>query len=161
MPEEKIRKILKISKEPISMETPIGDDDDSHPRRLIEDLATLAPTDAALFSSLRFITKDVLDTLTPREARSCGMRFGIEMNTTTRWKKSAVAVPTSHASVSVRSRLLHCASCSHPTASLDKLRSFDVGITDGRTIYRYRPSWLEQRRSPGRIEGSGPSSALA
>ncbi|MDR2112251.1 MAG: RNA polymerase sigma factor RpoD, partial [Candidatus Accumulibacter sp.] len=62
MPEEKIRKILKISKEPISMETPIGDDDDSHLGDFIEDAATLAPTDAALFSSLRLITKDVLDT---------------------------------------------------------------------------------------------------
>jgi RNA polymerase primary sigma factor len=68
MPEEKIRKILKISKEPISMETPIGDDDDSHLGDFIEDQATLAPTEAALYSSLRFITKDVLDTLTPREA---------------------------------------------------------------------------------------------
>ena len=81
MPEEKIRKILKISKEPISMETPIGDDDDSHLGDFIEDVATLAPTDAALFSSLRLITKDVLDTLTPREAKVLRMRFGIEMNT--------------------------------------------------------------------------------
>ena len=81
MPEEKIRKILKISKEPISMETPIGDDDDSHLGDFIEDAATLAPTDAALFSSLRLITKDVLDTLTPREAKVLRMRFGIEMNT--------------------------------------------------------------------------------
>ena len=81
MPEEKIRKILKISKEPISMETPIGDDDDSHLGDFIEDAGTLAPTDAALFSSLRLITKDVLDTLTPREAKVLRMRFGIEMNT--------------------------------------------------------------------------------
>ncbi|MDX9706196.1 MAG: RNA polymerase sigma factor RpoD [Azospira sp.] len=81
MPEEKIRKILKISKEPISMETPIGDDDDSHLGDFIEDTATLAPTDAALFSSLRGITKEVLDTLTPREAKVLRMRFGIEMNT--------------------------------------------------------------------------------
>jgi RNA polymerase primary sigma factor len=81
MPEEKIRKILKISKEPISMETPIGDDDDSHLGDFIEDSGTLAPTDAALYSSLRFITKDVLDTLTPREAKVLRMRFGIEMNT--------------------------------------------------------------------------------
>ena len=63
------------------METPIGDDDDSHLGDFIEDSATLAPTDAALFSSLRFITKDVLDTLTPREAKVLRMRFGIEMNT--------------------------------------------------------------------------------
>ncbi|MHB1360601.1 MAG: RNA polymerase sigma factor RpoD [Rhodocyclaceae bacterium] len=81
MPEDKIRKILKISKEPISMETPIGDDDDSHLGDFIEDQATLAPADAALFASLRDITKDVLDSLTPREAKVLRMRFGIEMNT--------------------------------------------------------------------------------
>ena len=81
MPEDKIRKILKISKEPISMETPIGDDDDSHLGDFIEDSGTLAPADAALFASLREITKDVLDSLTPREAKVLRMRFGIEMNT--------------------------------------------------------------------------------
>ena len=81
MPEDKIRKILKISKEPISMETPIGDDDDSHLGDFIEDQTTLAPADAALFASLRFITKEVLDSLTPREAKVLRMRFGIEMNT--------------------------------------------------------------------------------
>ncbi|MFY9329578.1 MAG: RNA polymerase sigma factor RpoD [Georgfuchsia sp.] len=81
MPEDKIRKILKISKEPISMETPIGDDDDSHLGDFIEDGGTLAPADAALFSSLRDITKEVLDSLTPREAKVLRMRFGIEMNT--------------------------------------------------------------------------------
>ena len=81
MPEDKIRKILKISKEPISMETPIGDDDDSHLGDFIEDSGTLAPADAALFASLRDITKDVLDSLTPREAKVLRMRFGIEMNT--------------------------------------------------------------------------------
>jgi len=81
MPEEKIRKILKISKEPISMETPIGDDDDSHLGDFIEDQSTLAPNDAAMYSSLREVTKEVLDTLTPREAKVLRMRFGIEMNT--------------------------------------------------------------------------------
>jgi RNA polymerase primary sigma factor len=81
MPEEKIRKILKISKEPISMETPIGDDDDSHLGDFIEDLATLAPSDSAIFASLREATKEVLDSLTPREAKVLRMRFGIEMNT--------------------------------------------------------------------------------
>jgi len=81
MPEEKIRKILKISKEPISMETPIGDDDDSHLGDFIEDQTTLAPNDAALYSSLRDVTKDILDSLTPREAKVLRMRFGIEMNT--------------------------------------------------------------------------------
>jgi RNA polymerase primary sigma factor len=81
MPEEKIRKILKISKEPISMETPIGDDDDSHLGDFIEDLSTIAPSDAAINSSLRDVCKDILDTLTPREAKVLRMRFGIEMNT--------------------------------------------------------------------------------
>jgi RNA polymerase primary sigma factor len=81
MPEEKIRKILKISKEPISMETPIGDDDDSHLGDFIEDQAGLAPSDSALYASLREATKDVLDSLTPREAKVLRMRFGIEMNT--------------------------------------------------------------------------------
>ncbi|MCX8086341.1 MAG: RNA polymerase sigma factor RpoD [Rhodocyclaceae bacterium] len=81
MPEEKIRKILKISKEPISMETPIGDDDDSHLGDFIEDTTTLAPIDAALYASLREVTKEVLDSLTPREAKVLRMRFGIEMNT--------------------------------------------------------------------------------
>ena len=81
MPEDKIRKILKISKEPISMETPIGDDDDSHLGDFIEDQSTMAPADAATYSSLRDVTKDVLDTLTPREAKVLRMRFGIEMST--------------------------------------------------------------------------------
>ncbi|MDO8346284.1 MAG: RNA polymerase sigma factor RpoD [Rugosibacter sp.] len=81
MPEDKIRKILKISKEPISMETPIGDDDDSHLGDFIEDQATLLPEDAALFANLREVTKEILDSLTPREAKVLRMRFGIEMNT--------------------------------------------------------------------------------
>ncbi|MGY8848210.1 MAG: RNA polymerase sigma factor RpoD [Burkholderiales bacterium] len=81
MPEEKIRKILKISKEPISMETPIGDDEDSHLGDFIEDAATMAPVDAAVFTSLRDVTKSILDSLTPREAKVLRMRFGIEMNT--------------------------------------------------------------------------------
>ena len=81
MPEDKIRKILKISKEPISMETPIGDDDDSHLGDFIEDAATMAPVDAAVYGSLRDATKEVLDSLTPREAKVLRMRFGIEMNT--------------------------------------------------------------------------------
>jgi RNA polymerase primary sigma factor len=81
MPEDKIRKILKISKEPISMETPIGDDDDSHLGDFIEDMATLAPVDAAVYASLRDATKEVLESLTAREAKVLRMRFGIEMNT--------------------------------------------------------------------------------
>ncbi len=81
MPEDKIRKILKISKEPISMETPIGDDEDSHLGDFIEDLATLGPGEAALYASLRDATHEVLESLTPREAKVLRMRFGIEMNT--------------------------------------------------------------------------------
>ncbi|MEY3747408.1 MAG: hypothetical protein RL194_867 [Pseudomonadota bacterium] len=81
MPEDKIRKILKISKEPISMETPIGDDDDSHLGDFIEDNTTLAPVDAAVYASLRDATKEVLESLTAREAKVLRMRFGIEMNT--------------------------------------------------------------------------------
>ena len=81
MPEDKIRKIMKIAKEPISMETPIGDDDDSHLGDFIEDTATLAPAEAALYSSLKDTTKEILDSLTPREAKVLRMRFGIEMNT--------------------------------------------------------------------------------
>jgi RNA polymerase primary sigma factor len=81
MPEDKIRKIMKIAKEPISMETPIGDDDDSHLGDFIEDNNTLAPADAALHASMRNVVKDVLDSLTPREAKVLRMRFGIEMST--------------------------------------------------------------------------------
>jgi RNA polymerase primary sigma factor len=81
MPEDKIRKILKIAKEPISMETPIGDDDDSHLGDFIEDTATLAPSDAALHGSMRDVVKEVLDSLSPREAKVLRMRFGIEMST--------------------------------------------------------------------------------
>ncbi len=81
MPEDKIRKIMKIAKEPISMETPIGDDDDSHLGDFIEDTTTVAPTDAAQYASLAEVTKDVLDSLTPREAKVLRMRFGIEMST--------------------------------------------------------------------------------
>ncbi len=81
MPEDKIRKIMKIAKEPISMETPIGDDDDSHLGDFIEDTNTLAPAEAALHGSMRGVVKDVLDSLTPREAKVLRMRFGIEMST--------------------------------------------------------------------------------
>jgi RNA polymerase primary sigma factor len=81
MPEDKIRKIMKISKEPISMETPIGDDEDSHLGDFIEDQSTLSPAESALYSSLQLVTQEILDSLTPREAKVLRMRFGIEMNT--------------------------------------------------------------------------------
>ena len=81
MPEEKIRKVLKIAKEPISMETPVGDDEDSHLGDFIEDTALEQPLDAATSESLRSATRDILSGLTPREAKVLRMRFGIDMNT--------------------------------------------------------------------------------
>lgn len=81
MPEDKIRKVLKIAKEPISMETPIGDDEDSHLGDFIEDPHILSPMDSATSSSLSEVTRDVLGSLTGREAKVLRMRFGIDMNT--------------------------------------------------------------------------------
>ena len=81
MPEHKIRKIMKIAKEPISMETPIGDDEDSHLGDFIEDGNAMTPAEAALHTGMQDIVKDVLDSLTPREAKVLRMRFGIEMTT--------------------------------------------------------------------------------
>ena len=81
IPEDKIRKIMKIAKEPISMETPIGDDDDSHLGDFIEDSNNTAPIEAAMQAGLRDVVKDILDSLTPREAKVLRMRFGIEMST--------------------------------------------------------------------------------
>ena len=81
MPEDKIRKVLKIAKEPISMETPIGDDEDSHLGDFIEDTTLELPLDSATSESLRSATHDVLAGLTAREAKVLRMRFGIDMNT--------------------------------------------------------------------------------
>ena len=81
MPEEKVRKVLKIAKEPISMETPIGDDEDSHLGDFIEDANSQAPSDSAGFQGLRRSTKEALSGLTSREAKVLRMRFGIDMNT--------------------------------------------------------------------------------
>ena len=81
MPEDKVRRVLKIAKEPISMETPIGDDEDSHLGDFIEDTTILSPADSATTEGLREATQNVLATLTPREAKVLRMRFGIEMNT--------------------------------------------------------------------------------
>ena len=81
MPEDKVRKVLKIAKEPISMETPIGDDDDSHLGDFIEDAAVMSPSEAATFEGLRQATQRVLEGLTTREAKVLRMRFGIDMNT--------------------------------------------------------------------------------
>jgi RNA polymerase primary sigma factor len=81
MPEDKIRKVLKIAKEPISMETPIGDDEDSHLGDFIEDTNVMSPIDAALDEGLSEATREILAGLTPREAKVLRMRFGIDMNT--------------------------------------------------------------------------------
>ncbi|PQO97304.1 RNA polymerase sigma factor RpoD [Massilia phosphatilytica] len=80
MPESKVREIMKIAKEPISMETPMGEDGDSQLGDFIEDNATLAPLDAAMHASMRNVIKEVLDSLTPREAKVLRMRYGVEMS---------------------------------------------------------------------------------
>ena len=81
LPEDKVRKVLKIAKEPISMETPIGDDEDSHLGDFIEDANMMSPNDSAGFEGLRRTTLDALEGLTQREAKVLRMRFGIDMNT--------------------------------------------------------------------------------
>jgi RNA polymerase primary sigma factor len=81
MPEDKIRKVLKIAKEPISMETPIGDDEDSHLGDFIEDISIVSPVEEATNLGLSETVKDVLSGLTPREAKVLRMRFGIDLNT--------------------------------------------------------------------------------
>ena len=81
MPEDKVRKVLKIAKEPISMETPVGDDEDSHLGDFIEDSSVISPVDAATVEGLREATREVLGTLTVREAKVLRMRFGIDMPT--------------------------------------------------------------------------------
>ncbi len=81
MPEDKVRKVLKIAKEPISMETPIGDDEDSHLGDFIEDSSAISPLDAATNEGLAEAVRDVMASLTPREAKVLRMRFGIDMNT--------------------------------------------------------------------------------
>ena len=81
MPEDKVRKVLKIAKEPISMETPIGDDEDSHLGDFIEDQRVESPVESATNSGLGETTSEVLSSLTPRESKVLRMRFGIDMNT--------------------------------------------------------------------------------
>jgi RNA polymerase primary sigma factor len=81
MPEDKIRKVLKIAKEPISMETPIGDDEDSHLGDFIEDSTIVSPVESSTNIGLMETVRDVLAGLTPREAKVLRMRFGIDMNT--------------------------------------------------------------------------------
>jgi RNA polymerase primary sigma factor len=122
MPEDKIRKIMKIAKEPISMETPIGDDDDSHLGDFIEDQANTAPIEAAMQAGLREVVKDILDSLTPREAKVLRMRFGIEMSTDHTLEEVGKQFDVTRERIrQIESKAVR--KLKHPSRS-DKLRSF-------------------------------------
>lgn len=122
IPEDKIRKIMKIAKEPISMETPIGDDDDSHLGDFIEDSANTAPIDAAMQAGLRDVVKDILDGLTPREAKVLRMRFGIEMSTDHTLEEVGKQFDVTRERIrQIEAKALR--KLKHPSRS-DKLRSF-------------------------------------
>jgi len=122
MPEEKIRKIMKIAKEPISMETPIGDDDDSHLGDFIEDQANTAPIEAAMQAGLREVVKEILDSLTPREAKVLRMRFGIEMSTDHTLEEVGKQFDVTRERIrQIESKAVR--KLKHPSRS-DKLRSF-------------------------------------
>jgi RNA polymerase primary sigma factor len=122
MPEDKIRKIMKIAKEPISMETPIGDDDDSHLGDFIEDSNNTAPVDAAMQAGLRDVVKDILDSLTPREAKVLRMRFGIEMSTDHTLEEVGKQFDVTRERIrQIEAKALR--KLKHPSRS-DKLRSF-------------------------------------
>ena len=122
MPEDKIRKIMKIAKEPISMETPIGDDDDSHLGDFIEDSNNTAPIEAAMQAGLRDVVKDILDSLTPREAKVLRMRFGIEMSTDHTLEEVGKQFDVTRERIrQIEAKALR--KLKHPSRS-DKLRSF-------------------------------------
>ncbi|RRD57408.1 RNA polymerase sigma factor RpoD [Comamonadaceae bacterium OH2545_COT-014] len=122
IPEEKIRKIMKIAKEPISMETPIGDDDDSHLGDFIEDTSNTAPIEAAMQAGLRDVVKDILDSLTPREAKVLRMRFGIEMSTDHTLEEVGKQFDVTRERIrQIEAKALR--KLKHPSRS-DKLRSF-------------------------------------
>jgi RNA polymerase primary sigma factor len=122
IPEDKIRKIMKIAKEPISMETPIGDDDDSHLGDFIEDSANTAPMDAAMQAGLREVVKEILDSLTPREAKVLRMRFGIEMSTDHTLEEVGKQFDVTRERIrQIESKAVR--KLKHPSRS-DKLRSF-------------------------------------
>jgi RNA polymerase primary sigma factor len=122
IPEEKIRKIMKIAKEPISMETPIGDDDDSHLGDFIEDTGNTAPIEAAMQAGLRDVVKDILDSLTPREAKVLRMRFGIEMSTDHTLEEVGKQFDVTRERIrQIEAKALR--KLKHPSRS-DKLRSF-------------------------------------
>ena len=122
MPEDKIRKIMKIAKEPISMQTPIGDDDDSHLGDFIEDTNNTAPIEAAMQAGLREVVKDILDSLTPREAKVLRMRFGIEMSTDHTLEEVGKQFDVTRERIrQIEAKALR--KLKHPSRS-DKLRSF-------------------------------------
>ena len=122
IPEDKIRKIMKIAKEPISMETPIGDDDDSHLGDFIEDQNNTAPVDAAMQAGLRDVVKDILDGLTPREAKVLRMRFGIEMTSDHTLEEVGKQFDVTRERIrQIEAKALR--KLKHPSRS-DKLRSF-------------------------------------
>jgi RNA polymerase primary sigma factor len=122
IPEDKIRKIMKIAKEPISMETPIGDDDDSHLGDFIEDHANTAPIEAAMQAGLREVVKEILDSLTPREAKVLRMRFGIEMSTDHTLEEVGKQFDVTRERIrQIESKAVR--KLKHPSRS-DKLRSF-------------------------------------
>jgi len=122
MPEDKIRKIMKIAKEPISMETPIGDDDDSHLGDFIEDSTNTAPIEAAMQAGLREVVKEILDSLTPREAKVLRMRFGIEMSTDHTLEEVGKQFDVTRERIrQIESKAVR--KLKHPSRS-DKLRSF-------------------------------------
>ncbi len=122
IPEDKIRKIMKIAKEPISMETPIGDDDDSHLGDFIEDSANTAPIEAAMQAGLRDVVKEILDGLTPREAKVLRMRFGIEMSTDHTLEEVGKQFDVTRERIrQIEAKALR--KLKHPSRS-DKLRSF-------------------------------------
>ncbi|WP_342128439.1 RNA polymerase sigma factor RpoD [Hydrogenophaga sp. OTU3427] len=122
IPEDKIRKIMKIAKEPISMETPIGDDDDSHLGDFIEDSANTAPIEAAMQAGLRDVVKEILDSLTPREAKVLRMRFGIEMSTDHTLEEVGKQFDVTRERIrQIESKAVR--KLKHPSRS-DKLRSF-------------------------------------
>ena len=122
MAEDKIRKIMKIAKEPISMETPIGDDDDSHLGDFIEDSNNVAPMEAAMQAGLRDVVKDILDGLTPREAKVLRMRFGIEMSTDHTLEEVGKQFDVTRERIrQIEAKALR--KLKHPSRS-DKLRSF-------------------------------------
>ena len=122
IPEDKIRKIMKIAKEPISMETPIGDDDDSHLGDFIEDQANTAPMEAAMQAGLRDVVKDILDSLTPREAKVLRMRFGIEMTSDHTLEEVGKQFDVTRERIrQIEAKALR--KLKHPSRS-DKLRSF-------------------------------------